>query len=113
VTVSTAGGERPTWSRLRNELVFTTLARDYRRRVLMVAPYRVVNHAFRPDKPRPWSATVVLLRILAGQKDYALHPDGMRVAIADTGEGEGLGQTHLTFVFNFLEELRRVAPPRR
>jgi hypothetical protein len=109
VTVSTAGGERPTWSRLRNELVFTTLARDYRRRVLMVAPYRVVNHAFRPDKPRPWSATVVLLRILAGQKDYALHPDGMRVAIADTGEGEGLGQTHLTFVFNFLEELRRVA----
>jgi Tol biopolymer transport system component len=110
VTVSTAGGERPTWSRLRNELVFTTLARDYRR-ILMVAPYRVVNDSFRPDKPRPWSATAVLLRILAGQKDYALHPDGMRVAIADIGEDEGLGQTHLTFVFNFLEESRRVAPP--
>jgi hypothetical protein len=112
VTVSTAGGEQPTWSSSRAELIFTTLARDYRR-VLMVAPYRVVNHAFRPGKPRPWSAKAVMVRELLGENDYALHRDGMRVAIADTGEGEGLGQTHLTLVFNFLEELRGVAPPMR
>jgi hypothetical protein len=111
VTVTTAGGGQPTWSKSRDELIFTTLARDYRR-VLMVAPYRVVNHAFRPEKPRPWAARTVLLRDLSGQIDYALHPDGMRVAMADTGEGEGLGQTHLTLVFNFLEELRHVAPPK-
>lgn len=78
----------------------------------MVAPYRVENHAFRPAKPRPWSASAVTLpRILAGHNHYALHPDG-RVAIADTGQGEALGQTHLAFIFDFFEELRRVAPPK-
>jgi eukaryotic-like serine/threonine-protein kinase len=111
VTVTTAGGGQPTWSRSGAELIFTNLVRDYRRD-LMVAPYRVVNHAFRPEKPRPWSASAVTFRILDGQRTYALHPDGMRVAIADTGEGEGLGQTHITLIFNFLEELRLIAPPK-
>jgi DNA-binding winged helix-turn-helix (wHTH) protein/Tol biopolymer transport system component len=109
VTVSSAGGETPSWSRMRPELVFTTPGPDYRR-VLMVAPYRVENNSFRPDKPLPWAKLGVALRILNGQRNYALHPDGVRVAIAPPPEGEDVGQTHVTLVFNFFDELRRIAP---
>jgi DNA-binding winged helix-turn-helix (wHTH) protein/Tol biopolymer transport system component len=109
VTVSSAGGETPSWSRTRPELVFTTPGSDYRR-VLMVAPYRVENNSFRPDKPLPWAKLGVALRLLNGQRSYALHPDGVRVAIAPPPEGEGVGQTHVTLVFNFFDELRRIAP---
>jgi hypothetical protein len=97
--------------RSRAELVFTAPGPD-RRRVLMVAAYRVENDAFRVDKARPWAASTVLLRLLADQRNYALHPDGMRIAIAHPAEGEGLGSTHLALLVNFFEELRHLAPPK-
>ena len=109
VMVSTAGGERPSWSRSTAELVFTVLFRDYRR-VLMVAPYRVEKDTFRPGKPRQWEARGVPLRLLAGHRNYALHPEGARVAIAPPPEGEDVGQTHVTLFQNFFDHLRRIAP---
>lgn len=110
VTVSSVVGETPSWSRTRSELVFTTPGLDYRR-VLMVARYRVENNSFRADKPRPWVEPSVALHLLAGERNYALHPDGMRVAIAPPPEGEAL-QDHVALVFNFFDALRRIAPPR-
>jgi serine/threonine protein kinase/Tol biopolymer transport system component len=109
VTVSSAGGETSAWSRARLELVFTAPAFDYRR-VLMVAPYRVENDSFRPEKPRLWAERGSALRLVLGQRIYALHPDGVRVAIAPPSEGEAVGQNHLTLVLNFFDELRRIAP---
>ena len=90
VMVSSAGGERPSWSRSTAELVFTLPFRDYRR-VLMVAPYRVEKDTFRPDKPRQWEAKGVPLES-PGHRSYALHPEGARVAIPPLTEDEGSGR---------------------
>jgi len=108
--VSSAGGENPSWSRSSSELVFTVPFRDYRR-LLMVAPYRVEKDAFRPDKPRPWEAKGVPLRLLTDHRSYALHPDGARVAIPPLSEREEVGDPHVTLLLNFFDQLRRIAPP--
>jgi hypothetical protein len=82
---------------------------DYAR-VLMVAPYRVEGRVFRVERPRPWASRDVALRHILGQRMFALHRDGLRVAIAQPPEGESVRQQHLTFVLNFFEALRRIAP---
>ncbi len=108
--VSSAGGSRASWSRARPELVFSGDAFDYRS-VLMVAPYRVENESFRVDKPRPWAERAPrLLPGIAGERLYALHPDGVRVVIAPPSEGEAVGQNRVAFFLNFFDELRRIAP---
>ena len=49
---------------------------------------------------------------MLGSRMYALHPDGVRVAIAPPSEGETVAPTHLTFFLNLFDELRRIAPPK-
>jgi serine/threonine-protein kinase len=112
VVISNAGGETPSWSRTRDELVYTTPGVDYDR-VLMAAPYRVRNGVFLAEKPRPWASRAVRLRHILQQHTYALHPDGQRVAIAQPSEGEAIRPDHLTFVMNFFDALRRIAPAGR
>jgi Tol biopolymer transport system component len=109
VMVSNAGGHTSTWSRARPELVFAGPALD-NHNVLMVAPYRVENESFRAGIPRLWAERAPALRERLVERLYALHPDGMRVAIAPPSESEAVGQNHITFVLNFFEELRRIAP---
>ncbi len=109
VIVSSAGGHTSSWSRARPELVFAAPVPDYRH-VLMVAPYRLENESFRASKPRLWAERAPALRELLVERIYALHPDGMRVAIAPLSEGEAVGHNHLTFILNFFDELRRIAP---
>jgi Tol biopolymer transport system component len=109
VTVSSVGGVAASWSRTRPELVFTAPAADYMY-VLMVARYRVLNGSLRVDKPRLWAERAPRLREMLGTRLYALHPDGVRVAIAPPSESEKTAPTHLTFVLNFFDELQRIAP---
>lgn len=109
VIVSSAGGHTSSWSRARPELVFAAPALDHRH-VLMVAPYHVENESFRAGKPRLWASRAPALRELLVERIYALHPDGVRVAIAPPSESEAVAQNHLTFVFHFFDELRRIAP---
>ena len=109
VIVSSASGETPSWSRTRSELVFAAPGVDYDR-VLMVAPYRMEGNSFRVSKPRPWADGSVTLRKLLGNRTYALHPDGARVAIARPSEREIATRAHLTFVSNFSNQLRAIAP---
>ena len=108
--VSNAGGETPSWSRSRSELVFVAPGLDYFK-TLMVAPYRVQNSSFRVDKPRPWAERGVALRYVLGDRPFALHRDGVRVAIAPPSERETAKRVHVTFVSNPFDHLRTVAPP--
>jgi serine/threonine-protein kinase len=102
--ISAAGGSLARWSRVRNEVFFE--ATDNR---LMVASYKVEGDAFRADKPRVWAERPFLLRSLGW--DFDLHPDGERVAVAPVVEGQvAPKQDKAVFVFNFLDELRRLAP---
>jgi eukaryotic-like serine/threonine-protein kinase len=109
VMVSSGTGEAASWSRARPELVFSSEAADYMH-VLMVARYRVLNGSFRVEKARLWAEHAPGLREMLGTRLYALHPDGVRVAIAPPSQSEKAAPTHLTFVLHFDEELRRIAP---
>jgi serine/threonine-protein kinase len=107
--ISTEGGLLPTWSRARNELFYSTL--DQR---IMVTPYTVEGEAFRPGKPAPWTETRYRQRGATFLRSFDLHPDGERFAVAADGDGQpDAPRDTIVFVFNFFDELRRVAPAKR
>ena len=101
--ISTGGGTNAVWSRARRELLY--LAPDGR---IMLVPYTAAGDAFQAEKPRVWSETPVQLRPLTGAS-FDLHPDGERVAMAPATQATA-GPTHVTLIFNFFDELRRMAP---
>jgi len=112
VMVSSTGGQISSWSRTRPEVVFTGSDVDYRH-VLMSTRYRVRNGAFEPDRPRLWAPRSATVRHLLGNRSYALHPDGDRMAIAPPEGNVGTVRGQLTFVLNLADELRRIAPSPR
>ena len=75
----------------------------------MVVPYRTEGGSFVAGNPRPWSPGRFLPRRHIGWE--ALHPDGNRIATALAPDVQTESKPgHLTFVFNFFDELRRLAP---
>jgi serine/threonine-protein kinase len=100
--VSTGGGANPTWSRTRSELFYE--APDDR---IMVAPYTVQGDSFTADTRRRWSETPVMTR--DDQRSFDLHPDGNRFAVAEAQAG--VKRDTVVLIFNFFDELRRLAPP--
>jgi serine/threonine-protein kinase len=110
--ISTNGGSMPTWSRSRRELFYTT--NDSR---IMVSAYTVEGDAFRADKSRLWSDAPYRQRQRGFQffRSFDLHPDGQRFALAKvlTGSGTQAKVDKVVLVFNFFDELRRVAPPKK
>ena len=75
----------------------------------MLVPYTAAGDAFQAEKPRVWSETPVQLRPGATGASFDLHPDGARVAMAPVTEATA-GPTKVTLIFNFFDELRRLAP---
>jgi serine/threonine-protein kinase len=103
-TISTDGGSYPVWSQARHEIVYQTPENR-----LMVASYRIEGDAFIADKPRVWSDHP--FRVRPGFRSFDLHPDGDRVVLATAPEGEsGVKPGKLVFIFNFFDELHRIAP---
>lgn len=78
----------------------------------MSVPYTLEGDAFRADAPRPWTERRILPRPRLRAMD--LHPDGERVAAAVATEGQAdERQDKVVFIFDFFDELRRLAPPGR
>ena len=102
--ISTGGGVFPTWSQTKHELFYGTPNGQ-----IMVAPYRLEKDAFIVGKPWLWSERRVLLRGPVSRM-FDLHRDGDRLAFAPAAQTVGAKQDHLTFIFNFFDELRRIAP---
>ena len=102
--ISTDGGTFPIWSRTRAELLFE--APDER---VMVASYSAEGASFRSEKPRPWTEERFFVRTA---RSFDLHPDGQRLAVAPIPTTVSpAGQDKVVFIFNFLDELRRIVPP--
>ena len=102
--ISTNGGFDPAWSRNRRELFYR--AADGR---IMVVSYSVESNSFKADKPRVWSERAVLSR--PRERAFDLHPDGERFAVAASPEPQTeTKQDKIVFIFNFFDELRRLAP---
>jgi len=96
------------WSRTANELFFAS-SPGLR---LTVVHYSVQGDVFRADKPSVVSETRFAIRPRPPSRDVALHPDGRRFAIAPVATVEtSRPLDKVVFVFNFLDELRRIAPP--
>jgi serine/threonine-protein kinase len=96
--ISTAGGDRPVWSKKAPELFFRS------REGVMVASYTVGSDAFAASKPRVW----------AHKEDlgpyFDVSPDGKRFAVMQPVAQEQSGPEHVTVFQNFFDELRRRAP---
>jgi serine/threonine-protein kinase len=107
--ISNGGGITPTWSQARKELFFASGTQ------IMVAPYTVEGDSFHAEKPRLWSAGHFLPRQRVGPtRSFDLHPDGNRFALSIPQDaGVEVKQDKVVFVFNFFDELRRIAPVRR
>jgi eukaryotic-like serine/threonine-protein kinase len=97
--VSIAGGDHPVWSRKKAELFYRG------REGMMVASFTANVEAFAAGKPRLWAANENLGAY------FALAPDGTRFALLQPEEPEKKGPTHVMFLLNFFDELRRRAPP--
>jgi serine/threonine protein kinase len=104
--VSTGGGLYGVWSQNGRELFYETP--DNR---IMVVDYSVTGDTFVAGKPRLWSEQRLSY---LGNSNLALAPDG-RFAVfpmPDAASSEK-GTVHVTFLQNFLDELRRRIPAGR
>jgi hypothetical protein len=107
VQVSTAGGVVPIWSHNGKELFYRSLDGK-----IMVVQYKAQGDSFALDKPRLWSEGAPLLDAGAN-RTFDLHPEGQRFAVLRPPEAQAEKSDKLTFIFNFFDELRRVAPTRK
>jgi Tol biopolymer transport system component len=132
--ISKGGGLFPLWSRDGRELLFMTLDRR-----VMAVSYTAQGDSFAADRPRAWSETRLLLVTIEPLRDfpyapprawsetrllsvtpaisrvvglpvYDLAPDGKRLAAILASDQAGGEPTHLTFLLNFFDELRRRVP---
>jgi serine/threonine protein kinase/Tol biopolymer transport system component len=109
--ISSGGGAIPTWSRIGHELFYATPTQQ-----IMVVSYTAVGDSFVAEKPRLWSEGRFVLRQHAGgpNRSFDLHPDGNRFALAAVQETQTTEkQDKVVFIFNFFDELRRLAPAKR
>ena len=102
--ISNGGGRLPLWSRASRELLFQTADSQ-----VMAVSYTVNGDSFAAGKPRLW--TNVRLRSGSFMPNSDLARDGKRLAAMVAGDERGEKPlTHLTFLLNFADELRRKAP---
>jgi serine/threonine-protein kinase len=103
--ISNSGGTWPMWSRNGRELFFETLNNH-----IMVAAYAVKGDSFAADKPQLWSEKQ--LGTSGGRKNVDLAPDGKRIAtlmLVEAEEGQR-AQSHVIFLENFVDDMRRKVP---
>jgi serine/threonine protein kinase len=102
--VSADGGTHPIWSR-DGRVFFRNLDNKP-----MAAGYSTKGDSFSPERPRLWSDT--RLADVGINLSYDLHPDGKRIVALMPVEAAGgkKAETHVTILFNFLDELRRRVP---
>jgi serine/threonine-protein kinase len=101
--ISNGGETYPSWSRTKHELFYGSANGQ-----LMVAAFTVEGDSFGTEKPRLWSDGHFITR--GPNRMFDLHPDGERFALVPPEPIQGSGHYRTTFVFNFFDELRRIAP---
>jgi len=104
--ISSGGGAWAMWSRTKPELFFTASLTSPQ---IMVASYTTTADSFSADKPRLVAPTRSLAR--PRLRPLNLHPDGQRFAAAPAQNPQAVGkQDKLVLIFNFFDELKRIAP---
>jgi len=71
--------------------------------------YAAAGGSFHAEAPRLLQDSQFVPRIVGTSFD--VHPDGERFALTKaTGADTSPKRTHITLIFNFLDELRKIAP---
>jgi serine/threonine-protein kinase len=104
--VSTGGGQSPTWSRTRQELYYGSNGH------IMAVRFTANGQTFRAERARLWSE--VRYQTRGPSRVFDLHSDGERFALAPSAQAPvGAPLDKVVFIFNFFDELRRIAPVTR
>jgi serine/threonine protein kinase/Tol biopolymer transport system component len=101
--ISAGGASNVVWSKTTGEIYFVTPNGE-----MLVASGAADGNSFRAEKPRLW--TNGHFAFAGVSRVFDLHPDGARFAMAPAAQMSDAKQEHVTFLFNFFDELRRVAP---
>ena len=104
--ISTAGGKFPAWLRAGQELLF--LGNDDH---IMIVNYTSRGDTFSPGVPRPWSSAMI--RRNGVRQNFDLAPDGRHIAMFPVPARAAPERPQVTFIFNFFNYLRRLAPPEK
>jgi Tol biopolymer transport system component len=99
--VSTNGGSIAAWSPTANELFYESLDGH-----IMRVTYTATGDAVQFARPQPINDTRI---VPISRRLWAVHPDGKRFAVNPI-EAEPAKTDRVVFVFNFFDELRRIAP---
>jgi serine/threonine-protein kinase len=111
--ISNEGGSLVMWSPTKSELYYA--GSDESR--MMVVPYSIKGSEFVPARPARWSETRFSAAppVTTYGPGLDLHPDGQRFAVMPMLAGRRdatLRGAQIVVVFNFFDELRRLAPIR-
>jgi len=100
--ISVNGGRWALWAPNGKSLYFQSKDNH-----IMVADIASHGDAITHSQPRQWSPVAV--RNAGDNLSYAIHPDGQHILVFPVAEPspEEKGNAHVTFVFNFADELRR------
>jgi hypothetical protein len=84
---------------------------------IVAVPFGTEREAFRTEQPQQWGEARFMRRrfyVSAGVGgSIDLHPDGARFAAAALPDSQSPAkQDTVVFVFNFFDDLARLAPPR-
>jgi serine/threonine-protein kinase len=104
--VSVSGGQSPIWSRTRPELYYEAGAIGSGGRIMVVG-YTTEGGGFHPRKAELLMDERHETR--GPNRMFDVHPDGNRFALAPF-EQNNTRRTHVTFLLNYFDELRRLAP---
>lgn len=107
LVVSAEGGRYPQWSPKEQRLFF--VGSGSAPTPIHVVDYTLEGGAFVPTAPRRWSSRMIMPRRLG--LNYAVHPDGKRIAAHVAPEAPAAATTsdRLVFITNFATDLRRRA----
>jgi Tol biopolymer transport system component len=107
--ISTGGGRSPIWSHDGRQIFYRSA--DDR---IMAADCTAQGDSFESGKPRRWSERQLTDPIQGPFPMLDVAPDGKRFVVAESATpipGQQ-GSAHVTFLLNFYDELRRMAPVR-
>ncbi len=103
--ISSGGGDFPQWSSDGRRLFFETP--DNR---ILVSEIAVQGASLSATKPRPWMDRQ-LVNLTGAARNYAVMADGKHLVIIPRSEQAEKNSTpHVTFLFNFFDELKRRLP---
>ena len=103
IQVSAGYGQQPRWSRKHEEIFYQSGDRT-----IHVAPLTIRGGGFIAGTPAQWSA--VRPAYFGGSPTFDVFPDGESTVVLEAGSTGPSSHSHLVFVFNLLDEIRRKLP---